>query len=110
MIAVERQRDGAPRASRPLGGSQPPSGTDTVDDLAPLLLRPLPGFEGGLRSVHYFVLLVHASHGRPDGKGDDDGRSGEIRTHDPQHPMLMRYQAALRSDRGRSAIRSIIMV
>jgi hypothetical protein len=27
------------------------------------------------------------------------GRSGEIRTHDPQHPMLMRYQAALRSDR-----------
>ena len=29
-----------------------------------------------------------------------NGRSGEIRTHDPQHPMLMRYQAALRSDRG----------
>src|SRR5580658_1796075 len=28
------------------------------------------------------------------------GRSGEIRTLDPQHPMLMRYQAALRSDRG----------
>src|SRR6516162_5849787 len=32
-----------------------------------------------------------------------NGRSGEIRTHDPQHPMLMRYQAALRSDRGGSA-------
>jgi hypothetical protein len=28
-----------------------------------------------------------------------NGRSGEIRTHDPQHPMLMRYQAALRSGR-----------
>src|SRR6185437_7452839 len=24
-----------------------------------------------------------------------DGRAGEIRTRDPQHPMLMRYQAAL---------------
>jgi hypothetical protein len=33
-------------------------------------------------------------------KKERDGRSGEIRTHDPQHPMLMRYQAALRSDRG----------
>ena len=31
------------------------------------------------------------------------GRSGEIRTLDPQHPMLMRYQAALRSDRAASA-------
>ena len=31
------------------------------------------------------------------------GRSGEIRTLDPQHPMLMRYQAALRSDRGISS-------
>ena len=28
------------------------------------------------------------------------GRSGGIRTHDPQSPRLMRYQAALRSDRG----------
>ncbi len=27
------------------------------------------------------------------------GRSGGIRTHDPQSPRLMRYQAALRSDR-----------
>ena len=36
-------------------------------------------------------------------EGGEAGRSGEIRTHDPQHPMLMRYQAALRSDRGSSA-------
>jgi hypothetical protein len=28
------------------------------------------------------------------------GRSGGIRTHDPQSPRLMRYQTALRSDRG----------
>jgi hypothetical protein len=28
-----------------------------------------------------------------------DGRSGGIRTHDPQRPMLVRYQAAPRSDR-----------
>ena len=35
-------------------------------------------------------------------RGDGNGRSGEIRTLDPQHPMLMRYQAALRSDRGGS--------
>ena len=27
------------------------------------------------------------------------GRSGGIRTHDPQSPRLMRYQTALRSDR-----------
>ncbi len=27
-----------------------------------------------------------------------NGRSGGIRTHDPQSPRLMRYQAALRSD------------
>src|SRR5690606_10358833 len=33
-----------------------------------------------------------------------NGRSGEIRTHDPQHPMLMRYQAALRSDPGKANI------
>ena len=41
--------------------------------------------------------------GEPAGKEEGNGRSGEIRTHDPQHPMLMRYQAALRSDRGGSA-------
>jgi hypothetical protein len=28
----------------------------------------------------------------------ENGRSGGIRTHDPQSPRLMRYQAALRSD------------
>ena len=26
------------------------------------------------------------------------GRNGEIRTHDPLHPMQVRYQAALRPD------------
>ena len=26
------------------------------------------------------------------------GRDGEIRTHDPMHPMHVRYQAALRPD------------
>ncbi len=29
-----------------------------------------------------------------------NGRSGGIRTHDPQSPRLMRYQTALRSGRG----------
>ena len=38
------------------------------------------------------------------------GRSGEIRTHDPQHPMLMRYQAALRSDRAALLALPIIVV
>ena len=37
------------------------------------------------------------------------GRSGEIRTHDPQHPMLMRYQAALRSDRAALPTKPIIL-
>jgi hypothetical protein len=30
------------------------------------------------------------------------GRAGEIRTRDPQHPMLMRYQAALLPAQGRN--------
>ena len=30
------------------------------------------------------------------------GRDGEIRTHDPQHPMLVRYQTALRPDRAKN--------
>jgi hypothetical protein len=32
------------------------------------------------------------------------GRSGGIRTHDPQSPRLMRYQTALRSDSGPDSI------
>jgi hypothetical protein len=36
----------------------------------------------------------------PNASPDRFGRSGGIRTHDPQSPRLMRYQAALRSDRG----------
>src|SRR5580698_640835 len=41
-------------------------------------------------------MLFSRTGAKVDGRA---GRSGEIRTHDPQHPMLMRYQAALRSDR-----------
>ncbi len=37
----------------------------------------------------------------------EDGRSGGIRTHDPQSPRLMRYQAALRSDRGERSFNSL---
>src|SRR5215472_11428498 len=48
------------------------------------------------------VFISASSSVRAGGEGEA-GRSGEIRTHDPQHPMLMRYQAALRSDRGGSA-------
>ena len=42
------------------------------------------------------AMTVRGGFGRP--RDRKNGRSGEIRTHDPQHPMLMRYQAALRSD------------
>jgi hypothetical protein len=35
------------------------------------------------------------------------GRSGGIRTHDPQSPRLMRYQAALRSDRWDGSFNSL---
>jgi hypothetical protein len=31
-------------------------------------------------------------------KNDLIGRDGEIRTHDPMHPMHVRYQAALRPE------------
>jgi hypothetical protein len=34
---------------------------------------------------------------------DENGRSGGIRTHDPLSPRQVRYQAALRSDRFKSA-------
>src|SRR6516225_11856361 len=103
MVAVEGQRDSAPHATWPLSRPQSPPGTHAIDELAPLFLGPLPGFKVGLGSVHAFVLLVHSLIGTSRWKGEGSGRSGEIRTHDPQHPMLMRYQAALRSDRGGSA-------
>ena len=44
---------------------------------------------------------------RPGGKTTPRGkfgRSGGIRTHDPQSPRLMRYQTALRSDCGPDSI------
>src|SRR5215831_3000197 len=95
VIAVEGQGDGAPRTARPLGRAQLTPGADAVDKLAPMFLRPLPRLEVGLGSAHLFLSTSRS--GRPGRR--EDGRSGEIRTHDPQHPMLMRYQAALRSDR-----------
>src|SRR5947208_9449380 len=61
VVAIERQRNRAACAAWPLCRSQPPPGEDAVDELAPLFLGPLPGFEVGLRSAHAFVLLVHAS-------------------------------------------------
>src|SRR6267154_3175006 len=91
MVAVEGQRDRAARPARPCRRAQRPSGPHPRDELAPMLLGPLPGFEIGFGGVHGLSL---------GDRGSKNGRSGEIRTHDPQHPMLMRYQAALRSDRG----------
>src|ERR1700736_5033319 len=43
VIAVERHSDRAAGAARPFGRPQPPSGADAVDQLAPMLLGPLPG-------------------------------------------------------------------
>src|SRR5271154_2540349 len=106
VIAVERQGYRAARPARPLRRPQAAPGADTLDALAPLLLGPLPGFEIRFASVHA-VFLVGAS---ASGEGDGIGRSGEIRTLDPQHPMLMRYQAALRSDRAAPAEVLMIVV
>jgi hypothetical protein len=33
-----------------------------------------------------------------------DGRGGEIRTRDPYNPIVVRYQAALRPDRGKTGL------
>ena len=81
VIAVERQRDRAARAARPFARPQRPAGAHPVDQLAPVLLRPLPGFEIGFRSVHGRLVARAGSR--------EGGRSGEIRTLDPQHPILI---------------------
>src|SRR5262249_357621 len=100
MVAIKGQRDGTASAAGPFGGPQRPPGADPVDEPPPVFLGPLPRFEIKIGSVHDLPPLVGIS---ARGEVEMAGRSGEIRTHDPQHPMLMRYQAALRSDRDGSA-------
>src|ERR1044072_2811734 len=51
VVAVERDRKGATRPILPRLGPQRASGAYLVDQLAPVLLRPLPGFQR--------LLLVH---------------------------------------------------
>jgi hypothetical protein len=63
---------------------------------------------GGARRGASVMLVVGAlatgrsglpEHRTAARKAEEFGRSGGIRTHDPQSPRLMRYQTALRSDR-----------
>src|SRR5262249_15328942 len=105
VVGIERQCDSATGTARPFGRPQLSACAHPVLELASMRFRPLPRFKIGLWSVHFILLGICAGR-----EGLRAGRSGEIRTHDPQHPMLMRYQAALRSDRGSSATRSIIMI
>ena len=99
MIAVERQRDRAARAARPFARPQRSA-------------RRAPGRPAcasappAIATVRDRIPVGSSAFSRPArrccgafGTRREVGRSGEIRTHDPQHPMLMRYQAALRSDR-----------
>jgi hypothetical protein len=50
--------------------------------------------------VARLALLRSTGAAMPWMGGGLNGRSGGIRTHDPQSPRLMRYQAALHSDCG----------
>src|SRR5713226_6803644 len=52
MIAVEGQRHRAARGARPLTRAQRASGAHPLDQLLPMRVRPLPGFEIGFRSGH----------------------------------------------------------
>ena len=63
----------------------------------------------GSRSDSGVFIYSSSTSGSGRRRRREDGRSGEIRTHDPQHPMLMRYQAALRSDRAALPTRAIIV-
>src|SRR5437588_7158268 len=54
MIAVERDREGAARAGLPGLRAQRAAGADVIDQLAPVFLRPLPGF-WRLLLVHYWL-------------------------------------------------------
>ena len=64
-------------------------------------------FSLGCRSVGHFVGHFFVKSANTKKKGfslsaetlDITGRGGGIRTHDPLHPMQVRYQAALRPDK-----------
>ena len=61
VIGVERDRDGAARAVRPLRRTQAASGPRAPDDAAPGGLRPLPGLAFGVRGhVVHFVFPSNA--------------------------------------------------
>src|SRR5690242_610237 len=60
VVAVERQRDRTSRAARPFGRTQLAPGAHPVDELAPVLLGPLPRFEVALGSSHLFFLQLGA--------------------------------------------------
>ena len=52
MIGVEREGDGAAGAVLPRLWPERPAGAHAAHELAPMLLRPLPGFESGGLHVH----------------------------------------------------------
>src|SRR5207237_8442927 len=58
MIGLERQRHRAARAARPALGLQRPPGAHALDDVAPLLVGPLPRLERAvvLHRVPAFIL------------------------------------------------------
>lgn len=53
------------------------------------------------RLVERVTCARHADENADDRDVERNGRSGEIRTPDPHNPIVVRYQAALRSDLGR---------
>jgi hypothetical protein len=61
VIAVERKRHGAASPARPLARAQTSTGADLANDMAPLLLRPLPWFQPGFRERPFMAgcMLVH---------------------------------------------------
>src|SRR5665213_3928102 len=116
-----------PQASRPI--DLPPSRRSLVSwslsNESATAQRAPPGHSAGRNGLPARTLstsLRQCASGHCQGSRGDSGRSlivslpkrrsgrsGEIRTLDPQHPMLMRYQAALRSDRASLARRRIIL-
>src|SRR5262249_32809413 len=73
VVGIERQRDRASRAARPLDRPQLASRPDAIDELAPMFLRPLPRFEIGIGSAHAFLLT------RAVGPRDGGGLVGAVR-------------------------------
>src|SRR6516162_6195092 len=45
VIGIEGQREGAARTTPPAFRTKTAAGADLVDETAPMLFRPLPGFE-----------------------------------------------------------------